>query len=160
MLMIRGVGFHPTEGPAHILLSNMHTRNGDPLGSASREFQCANNAFPKEFGLDVIGFPMSPRAKDMADQALDRILDYGKIPSADAVSEVLAGVIEASAGTYVGEQALVTTLWRTGNAGFNVVTPGSRPGQTVDMASPYMVMFGMRVVFPQQMLRRSPKKAD
>lgn len=74
----------------------------------------------------------------------------------DRVQDILAGAIQASAGKWVSRTALITSFIKGNGAQFDVVTPDAKPGQIVDIASPYVLFRGGSiVVMPNQRLRRA-----
>jgi hypothetical protein len=79
-----------------------------------------------------------------------------KLPSMGRVQHMLAGAIEASAGEWISRTALITTLIKGNGAQFDVVTPDAKPGQIVDVASPYALFQGGTImVMPNQQLKRA-----
>ena len=157
------VGHSPAGEIAYILITNMHA---DPVnlpdGREVKELPEARDKFiwvvetpPVKQKIRTIGWPMPDTANRNMLQRLNAT-HVTKPPSMDTVKDILAGAIEESAGDFISDTALITILKRGGDVLFDVVTPGSKPGQTVDLASPYILGPGGSImVMPNQQLRRA-----
>lgn len=155
-LTILGVGYQ-SERIVYILISNMYSEHWQRLANPGSTFR-ASIVYPEvRSTIRAAGIRMPPNVLNDLKSRLRRT-HQDRLPSQETVSAILAGAIQASAGRYVGDTALITTATSSGEAVFDVVTPKSKPGQTVDVASPYFVSSGMVMVLPPQRMRRSLRR--
>ena len=155
-LTIMGVGYQ--EGRiVYVLMSNVHSDQGYLLTSTRRTFWLSIVYPEVRSTIRAVGQPMPIKVwKDL--QFRLRTTHGDRLPSQRTVSDLLAGAMQGSAGKYVSNTALITVLSASGEASFDVVTPRSRPGQMVDIASPYMVSLGGVMVLPPQRMRRALRR--
>jgi hypothetical protein len=158
-LAFAGVGYNAAGEITFVLISNMHSDDGEALPEARDEFMCVIDNPPRLGEVRCVGIEMPNNAgNDLIERLLRSHRPGQKLPSMDRVQNMLAGAIEASAGDFVSDTALITILTKDGDAQFDVVTPGAKPGQTVDVASPYALFQGGTImVMPSQRLRRAKR---
>ena len=156
-LAFAGVGYNDKGEITYILISNMHSDDGDLLPEARDKFIYVIDNPPRLGEVRCVGIEVPTKAGSDLIKRLQRSHSpSGKLPSMARVQDMLAGAIEASAGDFVSDTALITILKKGGDAQFDVVTPGAKPGQTVDVASPYALFRGGTImVMPSQQLRRA-----
>jgi hypothetical protein len=158
------VGHNPEGAITYALITNMHSdpkespdgqREVEVLPLARHQFIWVADNPPQRSTIRSVGWPMPEKANNNLIQRLNAT--HGeKQPSIDTVTHILAGAIEESAADFISDTALITILKRDGEALFDVVTPGSKPGQTVDVASPYILFPGGAImVMPSQRLRKA-----
>ncbi len=157
-LAFAGVGYDDKRRITYVLISNMHSEDGDALAEARDTFTCFIDHPPRIGELRCVGLQIP---KEAGHELLERLdSSHGeKLPSINRVQKILAGAIAASAGKYISRTALVVSLKSDGSgAQFDVVTPSSKPGQVVDIASPYVLFRdGSIKVMPNQRLRRAKR---
>jgi hypothetical protein len=154
-LAFAGVGYDESDKLTYVLITNMHDAAGAVLAQATDTFRVFVDKPAVRSTIRAIGQPL-PKSVQRSLLTSLRSSHHDNLPSIDAVHAMLAGAIEKAASKTVSSTALLTSLKRTGGGTFDVVTPNSKPGQTVSLASPFILFpNGAIVTMPQQMLRRS-----
>lgn len=148
-------GYDPAGEMCSTIVSNMYDDDLNVTREARDELKVLRFTAEEDWSVHRIGAPMPEGASAQTAERLSSA-HVQQTASPRTVSEILAGAVEAAAGTYVSRTCLIATITRDGGATFDVVTPSSKPGQTVDLASPYFVAPGGAVmVMPSQPLRRA-----
>lgn len=134
-----GVGYDEIGRVNYALISNMHSDDLDVVDEARGAFTFTFSRPIEVARATAIGTQPPPSAVANLMARLTSSHPH-RLPSINSVENILAAGIAASAGKSISQTSLVTSL-RSDRAGarFHVVTPGSRPGQTVDIASPYVL---------------------
>jgi hypothetical protein len=129
----------------YVLISNMHSNSGGRLSQRRGDFWVNVQALNVRSTLRALGYQMpSPAGQKLLHRL--RRTHAETLPSKETVSQILAGATRASAGGFVSHTALITTLERRNGAYFDVVNPNAKPGEVVDLASPYFVTPGQVMV--------------
>jgi hypothetical protein len=156
-LAIMLVGFDDVGKIIYCLVSNTHSDSGEIINQPRDDFWVSVVKPHVRSTIRAVGWPIPTEVGKVMLTRL-RKTHSGNLPSEKTVINILAGAIQKSSGAYISDTCLITTLSKNGRANFTVVTPNMKPGQLVDIASPYFVAKGAIMTMPNQRLRLSKKR--
>jgi len=149
------MGYSQEDRISYRLITNMHAQDGKELAFAEEAFRVLYYNPEVRSTIETLGWPI-PAAINRNMRERLRKIHKQNLPTEKRVIDILAGTIAKSSGEFISKTSLITVLRRKGGGSFSVVTPGAKLGQTVDIASPYVLFpSGAVVVMPNQQLRRA-----
>jgi hypothetical protein len=157
-------GFDAQKAAFVALVSNFRDSAGTMMSTASDNFTTVTQTLTGEGSLlGWVGTTIPPVVAGSLKDRFDRISRLG--PSPEAISEIFAGAIVATAAQnqLVNELVQIAVLPSPSSgqaARFDSVTPRARPGYRVVLDSPWMVMNGAVVHLPAQEAKLARPRAE